>query len=144
MQKRSISNQEIQNQIVYRTDFWSLLLPERPVSPYHLLLLVNRDNVTQFIELSDDELINMKTVVSSIVEKIEINDIKLIGYNLFSNNGAYEIGQHLNRFHQHIFVRTENETESPYALMADGRRWAKIGSDEWNSKLEELRELFNS
>lgn len=144
MQQRNISDEEINNQVVYSTASWSVLLPKRPMNAYHLMILANRHEAIQFISLDDKELSEMKSVVMLLVKSFESEGTLLSGYNLFSNNGTYEIGQHLNRFHQHIFVRTHNETESPYDIMANNRHWFEMGSIQWVDRLNELRSIFNS
>ena len=144
MQQRSITDEEIGNQLVYSTIHWSVLLPKKPISAYHLIILANRHEAIEFISLDDSELLEMKSIVKLLVESFESEGVLLNGYNLFSNNGTYEIGQHLNRFHQHIFLRPQNEAESPYRAMANNRYWFEIGSSQWSDRLNELRSIFNS
>ncbi len=144
MQQRNISDEEINNQMVYSTANWSVLLPKKPISAYHFMILANRHEAIQFISIDDKELSELKLVVKLLIDSFEREEGLLNGYNLFSNNGTYEIGQHLNRFHQHIFVRTKNETESPYDIMANNRHWFEMGSSQWNDRLNELRSIFNS
>jgi diadenosine tetraphosphate (Ap4A) HIT family hydrolase len=144
MQQKSMTDEEISNQVVYSTAKWSVLLPRKPISPYHFMILANRHEALRFTDLQDEELFEMKSIIKVLIESIEGESILLNGYNLFSNNGTYEIGQHLSRFHQHIFLRTENETESPYSTMANNRYWSEMGSEEWIDRLSKLRSLFNS
>jgi len=142
-QQRQILPEEILKQSVYRTNYWHVILPERPVNPYHLLLVANRKEADIFTSLTNDELIELRDTIKYLVTTLNDNGDTLLGYNVFSNNGAYSIGQHLDRFHQHIFMRNDNEIESPYVVMAEGRRWASADSDEWASRRDELRLIFN-
>jgi diadenosine tetraphosphate (Ap4A) HIT family hydrolase len=144
MQQRNISDEEISDQTVYSTANWSVLLPKKPINTYHLMILANRHEAIQFTSLDDKELLELKLMVKLLIESFESAGVLLNGYNLFSNNGTYEIGQHLGRFHQHIFVRTQNEAESPYDIMATNRHWFEMGSSQWVDRLSELRSIFNS
>ncbi len=108
------------------------------------MILANRNEALEFTTLNDEELSELKSIIKLLTESIEHDGVSLNGYNLFSNNGTYEIGQHISRFHQHIFLRIKNEIESPYDLMANNRRWSVIGSKEWDDRLNELRSILNS
>lgn len=143
MQQRTITTEEIENQSIYHSTYWMVLLPEHPVSPYHFLIIPNRDDANHFTDILDDELIDLRLLVGFLTNTIENSGALLTGYNLFSNNGTYEIGQHLSRFHQHIFVRIQDEIESPYVVMADGRRWVEAESKEWAEQRSRLRSLFS-
>ncbi len=144
MQQRKITDDEVKSQSVYSTASWSVLLPKRPINSYHFMILANRNEALEFTTLNDEELSELKSIIKLLTESIEHDGVSLNGYNLFSNNGTYEIGQHISRFHQHIFLRIKNEIESPYDLMANNRRWSVIGSKEWDDRLNELRSILNS
>ena len=139
-EKRKLTQQEIDAQTIHARGNWNVLFPERPVGPYHFMLVINRPEAEFFTSLEDEELSDMKRIIAELVAKLgSASEDELAGYNLFSNNGEASIGQHIDRFHQHIFIRFANEPESPYTVMGEGRRWNDSTTEEWLEHYTYLR-----
>lgn len=92
MQQRNISDEEINNQVVYSTASWSVLLPKRPMNAYHLMILANRHEAIQFISLDDKELSELKSVVMFLIKSFESEGTLLSGYNLFQIMERIKLG----------------------------------------------------
>lgn len=141
--KKLFIEEEIKSQIVFINELWSVLLPKKPICPFHLMLVSNQQNDKTFTDLNDQSLVNLRDCIRHLVGCMtkKYGDI-FDGYNLFSNNGSDRVGQHMNQFHQHIFLRLKSEPESPYKIMGRGESWEAMGSKEWDNQHQELIDLF--
>lgn len=134
----------ISSQILVASPFWHVIFPRHPVFPFHLLFVVRRDGAQTFTDLAAEELIDLLAVTRVLARRSgeEWGDT-FEGYNLFSNNGSVKVGQHVPHFHQHIFLRFSDESESPYAMMNQGKHWHSIEDEEWRDQYSRLKKLLN-
>lgn len=143
MTGKLFTDEDVKNQCVFSDKLWSVLLPRKPIFSFHLILISDRQNNKTFTDLDDQSLVNLRDCVQHLVDCMtkKYGDI-FDGYNLFSNNGSGRVGQHMNQFHQHIFLRLKSESESPYKIMGRSESWETMGSKEWDNQRQELIDLF--
>lgn len=130
-------------QSVWANIEWQTLFPIDPVFPHHLMLVCQRRRAVKYSDLTDGEAISLRDAVAHLDTRYRRHfSAAYIGYNLFSNNGDPRIGQHMQHFHQHVFLRTTDEPASPYELMGRGRAWAQMGSRTWQAQFAWLRQTL--
>ncbi len=135
---------EINHQKVFKSEHWNVILPSRPIVSNHLLFVIKDTNKQLFTDLTEGELVDLAACIALVIEKVKAkygNDFD--GFNLFSNNGSVRIGQHVQHFHQHIFLRFVSEEESPYSVMAKQQNWHTLDTPEWVDQRDSLRDLLN-
>lgn len=145
MTKKLFFASEIEDQRVYQNEHWSVIFPRKPLSPFHLMFVSNNENKKLFTDLDDEQLVSLKDCINYITSKIAAkygNDFD--GYNLFSNNGSLRIGQHMDHFHEHIFIRLVSEKESPYVTMARRETWFTQETEEWREQRQKLENIFKT
>jgi len=145
MTKKLFAVDEIVNQQVYRNDYWFVVFPRNPLSPFHLIFVTKDNNKKLFGELDDEQLISLKNCIKYTTSKVaEEYGSDFDGYNLFSNNGSARIGQHMDHFHEHIFIRLISEKESPYVTMARRETWFTQETEEWREQRRKLENIFKT
>jgi diadenosine tetraphosphate (Ap4A) HIT family hydrolase len=102
-------------------------------------MIVPKRHVSLFTDLTNDELISIKGLVSTLFNAFHENG-QGDGFNLLSNNGQVA-GQHIPHFHLHLFIRKEGET-SPFDVLSKKIAVDKITKDEWDSRLKQIRSWF--
>lgn len=145
MNKKLFTASEIENQKVHVNNYWFVLFPRKPLSPFHLMFVTKDKNTKLFGELDDEQLISLKNCIKYTTSKVAEeygNDFD--GYNLFSNNGSARIGQHMDHFHEHIFIRLNSEKESPYVTMARRETWFTQETKEWREQRQKLENIFKT
>lgn len=106
-------------------------------------MVVPRKHVATFDQLEDAELQGLRSMVRHITQKLSAEE-GFKGYNIFSNNGDRSIGQNVNHFHMHIFMRHRDEGTSPYKILSDDSLRHTLSDKEYNNLVSKLRaELKN-
>ena len=102
-------------------------------------MIITKRHVGFFTDLTDDEVIGIKDLVSQVT-KVFFNNECGSGYNILNNNGA-AADQHLSHFHLHLFIRKENEV-SPFDILS-GKISANFNDDKRTSDLARIRTWFS-
>lgn len=133
---------DFEKQIVYTSSSFFVLLPRKPKSAGHLMLVPKKHTDTMGGMASEDAQ-DFVEVIRHISEKAAMREgDKYLGYNTLSNNGGISVGQHVPHFHMHMFLRYRNEDYSPLEVLA-GKIEARIFSGEEHKQLvEELSTIY--
>lgn len=125
-----IANGKLQTHIVTQDSYMTAILDIDPINVGHVLILPKAKK-QEFLELNDDELLSLTSMVKEISGAI--NEIySPQGISLMQNGGA---NSELNYFHFHVFPRFEG----------DDFDWVSNGVREYSLKghLKKFIEYFN-
>lgn len=141
-EKCSLCQQEIKNQIVFKTKKTSVIFPNKPIFQNHLIIVPNK-HVHRIDELSSTDLSDLNKIIKHIFESYS-KATDCFGYNLFSNNGCPEIGQSIPHAHVHIYIRLKNETKSPFKIMNGLIPRENYSKKQWMLRKREISDLLNA
>ena len=108
------NTQALEERIIYTTDIMYVLVPSKPASLKHLLIIPKAHRPT-YLDLTLLEIGELQQNVRLIVDKLSDKQ-STTGYNLVSNNGTVQADQHVPHFHQHLFIRSLDEP-SPFSVL---------------------------
>lgn len=116
-----------------------ILLPKRPVSEGHVLIITKR-HVQYLSELSEVEF---KSIQGSIKQLIKVFDnfMHASGFHILNNNGK-SADQHINHAHFHVFFRNEVGV-SPFDILSKKVLRHELTVDQWKNRLVNLRKLIS-
>ena len=116
-----------------------VLYPLNPAVFGHLMIVTKR-HVSLFTELTNDELISIKDLVSTFFNIFQDRG-KGDGFNILNNNCS-AADQHIPHFHLHLFIRKEGGV-SPFDVLSKKTTTERISEEEWHGRLQQIRSWFN-
>lgn len=123
---------------IAENDVAKILYPNRPLIFGHFMVISKR-HIAIFSELSDAELIGIKSLISYIY-KIFQKKALAIGYNLLNNNGEVA-DQHIPHSHIHVLMRKEGDV-SPFDILSKKIIKQSLSEEEWAKRISEIRSWF--
>lgn len=96
------SNKDIQSRIIFRDDLILAFPTNIPITPGHTLICPVR-HVAKIDELSDDEVIAIKSFIARIKDSLK-KSLSAEGFNIAWNEGQMA-GQSVNHLHIHVVPR---------------------------------------
>ncbi|MFB6088458.1 MAG: HIT family protein, partial [Candidatus Aenigmatarchaeota archaeon] len=102
--------EERKNEIIYRGESVSAILPDEQVRRVHVLIIPN-EHVRKLVELDDETCLEMFHLLSRVVNILE-EKFDIDGYNVAINQGKFA-GQKVRHLHIHIIARIEGDLEDP-------------------------------
>ena len=85
-----------------------------PLHEFHLLIFDTVNHTKRLHDYSDNRIVDLKNLISTLDKGFRQELSNYLGYNLTSNNGESEIGQHIEHSHVHMFMRFKGEKKSPF------------------------------
>ena len=82
-----------------------------PVTKHHTLIIVNR-HISDFFELSREELIDLNQILKKQREELLILDKEITGFNIGINVGK-DAGQSIMHCHVHLIPRRNGDVNDP-------------------------------
>ena len=96
---------------IFENDFAFATYDSYPVSKLHMLIIPKR-HITNYFELSNDELLACNKILLLGKDKIEHEDLDVKGFNIGTNIQKVA-GQSINHCHIHLIPRRLGDVESP-------------------------------
>ncbi len=100
-----------ESHIVYENELAYASYDTYPVSKSHCLIIPKR-HISDYFELTDQELIACNKLIKIIKKKILDQDQSVKGFNLGTNVGKVS-GQSIFHCHLHLIPRREKDVENP-------------------------------
>lgn len=125
-------------QAIIENESARLLYPLRPLIWGHFMIISKR-HVALFTDLTDEELISVKDLISKVKNTLKINKM-VDGYNILNNNNKIG-GQHIPHAHFHVFMRKKGEV-SPFDILAGKDNKESLGGKEWEHRIKKIRRLI--
>jgi len=97
--------------IIFENNYAKVSFDTYPVSKFHSLIFPKR-HISNFFELSDEELLACNKLIKKIKEKIQKEDKTIKGFNIGSNSGKVA-GQSIMHCHIHLIPRREGDVNNP-------------------------------
>ena len=97
--------------IIFENNYAKVSLDTYPVSKFHSLIFPKR-HISNFFELSDEELLACNKLIKKIQEKVQKEDKSIKGFNIGSNSGKVA-GQSIMHCHIHLIPRREGDVNNP-------------------------------
>ena len=91
-------------QILYSTAYYNVILDAYPVMPGHVLIIPKR-HVTSFLQLTDEERIELFSLIDTVMNVLKEN-LNVTGFNIGFNIGE-SAGQTIEHLHCHVIPRYE-------------------------------------
>lgn len=129
------SNETYIRQGVVENDVARVLYPQRPVIFGNFMVITKR-HVPLFTELTDEEVIGIRDLISTLFEGFRKNG-RGEGFNLLNNNNKAG-DQHIPHVHVHLFIRNGGEV-SPFDILSKKAEKEKISEEEWSRRLAEIK-----
>lgn len=129
----------LKKQIVCEGNKVLVVYPLRPVIREHFMIIPTR-HVETFKGLSEEELLESAKVVNGIYEAFE-KSAGASGFNFFTNAGK-KAGQHIPHFHWHLFIRFDDENNSPYKILNDPTLKKEVSLEEWEKRIRSISQLL--
>lgn len=104
----------LKNQLVYKSEYCFVFVPERPVVKGHLLIVTKR-HIESILDLNDSEKIDVFNTLSKMEEALK-QSYKVEGFNILTNQGKCA-GQRVFHLHFHLVPRWNNENKKPLELL---------------------------
>ena len=82
-----------------------------PVTKHHTLIVSNR-HVSNYFELSNDEVIELNKILNNQRKKLQEMDNQITGFNVGVNIGK-DAGQSIMHCHIHLIPRRKGDVEDP-------------------------------
>ena len=97
--------------IIFENNYAKVSFDTYPVSKFHSLIFPKR-HISNFFELSDEEVLACNKLIKKIKEKVQKEDKTIKGYNIGSNSGKVA-GQSIMHCHIHLIPRREGDVSNP-------------------------------
>ena len=97
--------------IIEENEFAYATFDSYPVSNHHSLIIPKR-HVSEYFELSEEEVTGCNQLIKKVKIKVENNDKSIKGFNIGINSGK-EAGQSIMHCHIHLIPRREGDVENP-------------------------------
>ena len=91
--------------IIFENNYAKASFDTYPVSKFHSLIFPKR-HISNFFELSDEEVLACNKLIKKIQEKVQKEDKTIKGFNIGSNSGKVA-GQSIMHCHIHLIPRRE-------------------------------------
>ena len=112
--------ESIKDRTVAAIDNFLIVTPNHPAHEFHLLIFDQSVHVAKIHQFEDSRCISLKNLIYKLDAVFKKYLEGYQGYNMTSNNGSAEIGQHIQHAHIHLFMRFEDESQSPFVRLASG------------------------
>jgi len=97
--------------IAYENDLAYASYDTYPVSNHHCLIIPKR-HLSDYFELTNDELIACNDLIKIIKQEIKSKDKSVVAFNIGTNIGKVS-GQSIMHCHIHLIPRREGDVENP-------------------------------
>ena len=97
--------------IAYENDLAYASYDTYPVSNHHCLIIPKR-HLSDYFELTNDELIACNDLIKIIKQEIKSKDKSVVAFNMGTNIGKVS-GQSIMHCHIHLIPRREGDVENP-------------------------------
>ncbi len=97
--------------IIFENNYAKVSFDTYPVSKFHSLIFPKR-HISNFFELSDEEVLACNKLIKKIQEKVQKEDKTIKGFNIGSNSGKVA-GQSIMHCHIHLIPRREGDVNNP-------------------------------
>tara|TARA_B100000965_G_scaffold342656_1_gene311967 strand:- start:56 stop:457 length:402 start_codon:yes stop_codon:yes gene_type:complete len=97
--------------IIFENNYAKASFDTYPVSKFHSLIFPKR-HISNFFELSDEEVLACNKLIKKIQEKVQKEDKTIKGFNIGSNSGKVA-GQSIMHCHIHLIPRREGDVNNP-------------------------------
>lgn len=128
----------IQKQLIYEDKVMLVIYPSSPIIFQHLMIIPKR-HISYFEEMNDEEILESANLVKKIYKIFQKEGAS--GFNLFTNVGK-KAGQHVLHFHWHIFIRFDDEKNSPYKILNNPKLKQNLSFIVWKKQKKYISNLF--
>ena len=97
--------------IAYENDLAYASYDTYPVSNHHCLIIPKR-HLSDYFELTNDELIACNDLIKIIKQEIKCKDKSVVAFNIGTNIGKVS-GQSIMHCHIHLIPRREGDVDNP-------------------------------
>ena len=97
--------------IAYENDLAYASYDTYPVSEHHCLIIPKR-HLSDYFELTNDELIACNDLIKKIKQEVKIKDKSVVAFNVGTNIGKVS-GQSIMHCHIHLIPRRVGDVENP-------------------------------
>ena len=97
--------------LVFDNEYAFASFDSYPVSKYHSLIVPKR-HISDYFELTNDELLACNDLIKKIKKKIQTEDKTVDGFNIGTNSGVVA-GQSIMHCHIHLIPRRKGDVDNP-------------------------------
>ena len=97
--------------LVFDNEYAFASFDSYPVSKYHSLIVPKR-HISDYFELTNDELLACNDLIKKIKKKIQNEDKTVDGFNIGTNSGV-AAGQSIMHCHIHLIPRRKGDVDNP-------------------------------
>lgn len=127
------------SQLVYENKLMYVVYPRKPQVYGHLMIVPKR-HTQLYSDMTNKEAISLKETIHYILHKFTLSN-QAIGFNILSNNGPEDVGQHVPHVHVHVFIRFQNDI-NPFKVLSKQLPRKQLTSTEWEEQVNRIKLLL--